>query len=326
MSDYLEAQLLLSRPYLTKNQVTRAQKNTISDRRIYNQKKLTVFKLLTDTCAQLRLPRKTLETALYYYQRYHLFNPFETELCYTLATSCLILSCKQVETLKKVNDICTTSLKLRNITKLNQEYLENFKKRIFQIELRILESCNFDYRINNAVHIDEYVIKFCKSLEFESDIAELAWIIAYDALKLETLLIVPQHSIALASLKIAFELLGLTNWPIKKIETFGIDLMAVNEAYFDIINFYINAFDLCDLKDNLPQKSSIMVSIDAFLELKKKAGPEVGLIEIPSSEIDADPFISSPRDFAIMERRYVLSQKVLANEAFELNRSRDSAA
>lgn len=111
------------------------------------------------------------------------------------------------------------------------------KKRVFQIELRILESCSFDYRVNNYVHIDEYVIKIGRELSFDYKLCNLAWVIAYDALKLETILVIPQHSIALAILKIAYELLDNKNWSSKRYSLFETDEKSVNEAYFDIVNF-----------------------------------------------------------------------------------------
>ncbi|CAI1514089.1 hypothetical protein SEUBUCD646_0J01920 [Saccharomyces eubayanus] len=314
MPSTFETQLFFSRPFLSKRQIQRAHKNTISDYRNYNQKKLAVFKFLSDLCVQLKFPRKTLETAVYFYQRYHLFNRFETELCYTVATSCLTLSCKEVETIKKANEICTLSLHLRNVVKINTEILENFKKRVFQIELRILESCSFDYRVNNYVHIDEYVIKIGRELSFDYKLCKLAWLIAYDALKLETVLVIPQHSIALAILRIAYELLDNKNWSSKRYSLFESDENSVNEAYFDILNFYINFFDLCDLQHHLPEGVP-PVSIDRFMVLKKNAGPEFGLQQVTDHELDADPYITISRENTVQERRYVLSMDLINGES-----------
>ncbi|CAI4558256.1 AIS_HP2_G0028000.mRNA.1.CDS.1 [Saccharomyces cerevisiae] len=314
MPSTFESQLFFSKPFLSKRQIQRAQKNTISDYRNYNQKKLAVFKFLSDLCVQLKFPRKTLETAVYFYQRYHLFNRFETEVCYTVATSCLTLGCKEVETIKKTNDICTLSLRLRNVVKINTDILENFKKRVFQIELRILESCSFDYRVNNYVHIDEYVIKIGRELSFDYKLCNLAWVIAYDALKLETILVIPQHSIALAILKIAYELLDNKNWSSKRYSLFETDEKSVNEAYFDIVNFYINSFDMCDLQRHLPA-DLLPIGVERFMELKKNAGPESGLPQIPDHLLNADPYITITRDNNVQERRYVLSLELINGES-----------
>lgn len=315
MSSKFETQLLLSRPYLTKKQLSKLQSSTIADRRAYNQKKIAILKFLSDICVQLKFPRRTLETAAYFYQRFYVFNRFETELCHTVATSCLLLSCKQVETIKKANEICSVSLRLRSAAKVTPEIIDNFKKRVLQIELRILEACAFDYRVNNLVHIDEYVVKLGKELNLEHLTCHLAWVIAYDALKLETLLMVPQHIIALAVLKTAHELLhGKNGWPKIRYNAFEADERSVSQAYFDILNFYINSFNVCDLPANLPEGVS-PVSIDTFIELKKNAGEEFGLEEDTDKAIESDAYLTTPRDFSIRERRYVLSPQLVTDEA-----------
>lgn len=319
MSSKFETQLLLSRPYLTRNQLLKLQSSTITDRRAYNQKKIVIFRFLSDICIQFKFPRRTLETAVYFYQRYYVFNRFETELCYTVATSCLLLSCKQVETIKKANEICGVSLRLRSAAKVTPDMIDSFKKRVLQIELRILEACAFDYRVNGSVHIDEYVVKFGRELNFDCETCHLAWIIAYDALKLETLLIVPQHTLALAVLKTAHELLHPTgSWPKMRYNAFETDENSVSQAYFDILNFFINSFSICDLRDNLPNGVP-PVSIDTFIELKKNAGHEHGLKDVSEDAIEADAYLTTQRDYNIRERRYVLSAQLVADEARQKN-------
>ncbi|CUS23655.1 LAQU0S11e01266g1_1 [Lachancea quebecensis] len=311
MSGAFQTQIMLSRPYLTREQIKRAQQNTISDRRVYNQKRISVFKYLCDMCVQFKFPRRTLETAMYFYQRFYLFNKFETELCYDVATSCLFLSCKQVETMKKVADLATVSLRLRSIVKVSPELLDNCKKRIFQMELRILETCCFDYRVNNSVHIDDLLVKIGKDLKLSHEVCYLAWLIAFDALKLEILLMVPQHTIAIAVLKIACELTEGVSWPSVRYSLFESNELSVGEAYFDIINFFINVFDLSDLKASVPNNLR-NVGIETFIELKKQAGHEKGLKE--PDNISSDPYVAKDRDYTIQERRYVLYGKRISDE------------
>ncbi|SCV05511.1 LANO_0H09098g1_1 [Lachancea nothofagi CBS 11611] len=311
MSGTFQTQVMLSRPYLTRSQIKRAQQNTIPDRRVYNQKRLSAFKLLCDMCVQLKFPRKTLETAMYFYQRYYLFNKFETELCYDVATSCLFLSCKQVETIKKIADIVVASLRLRNVLKVSPEMQDNCKKRIVQLELRILETCSFDYRVNNSIHIDGILVKIAKDLSLSREVTHLAWIIAFDALKLEILLMVPQHTIALAVLKISCELIEGASWPNIRYSLFESDEPSVSEAYFDILNFFINVFDLSDLRGNLTENLQ-NIGIETFIELKKHAGLEKGLKE--PDNISSDALLTNERDFTIRERRYVLSRKRINDE------------
>ncbi|CEP62078.1 Ctk2p LALA0_S04e07272g [Lachancea lanzarotensis] len=311
MSGTFQTQLMLSRPYLTRGQIKRAQQNTIPDRRLYNQKRLSVFKFLCDMCIQFKFPRKTLETAMYFYQRYYLFNRFESELCYDVATSCLFLSCKQVETMKKIADIASMSLRLRNVLKLTPEVIDNCKKRIVQLELRILETCCFDYRVNNSVHIDEILAKIAKGLSLSREVAHLAWIIAFDALKLEILLMVPQHTTALAALKMACELTKGASWPNIRYSLFESDEPSVSEAYFDLLNFFINAFDLTDFRVNLPEDLR-NTGIETFMDLKKQAGVEKGLKE--PDNVSSDLSLTSEWNPGIRERRYVLSRKRLNDE------------
>lgn len=315
MSTKFETQLSLSRPFLTRKELQLAHRNTIPDRRTYIQRKLTIFKFLSDVCIHFKFPRRTLETAIYFYQRYYVFNKFETEMCHTVATSCLLLSCKQVETFKKVNELCTISLRLRNVTNIKQETIENFKKRVFQIELRILEACGFDYRINSHVHIDEYIVKLGKQLNLDQYICHLAWVIAYDVLKLDIILMVPQHTIALATLKIASELVNLPNFPLEdKYVEFKTTLESINEAYFDILNYYINIFDTCHLKDNLPVNALPSVNLERFMELKRKAGQESGLKELTEQDYGKDKYLTTVREFSERERRYVLVSKFVTDE------------
>lgn len=313
MPSSFESQLFLSRPYLTKNQIMCAQRNTVTDRRTYNQKKLGILNFLSELCIKLELPRKTLETAMYFYQRYHLFNSFETELCYTVATSCLVLSCKQVETVKKVNEIAILSLQIRNMIKINPNILESFKKRLYQIELRILESCNFDYRINNNVYIDEYIIKIGKTYSFDFKVCRLAWCVAYDVLKLDVILMVPPPIIALATIKIAYELYNLKHWPLNSHEAIGADEVIVDDIMFHIIDFYINAFDLCDLKYNLPADLD-QISIETFIQMKSQLGPEINSEDVPDDYVKYDIFLNKPRQYSVQERRYVLSSQFLKEE------------
>lgn len=315
MPSKFETHLYLSRPYLTKKQLAKAQGKNILDRRAYNQKKIAILKFLSDICVQLKFPRKTLEAAIYFYQRFYLFNRFETELCYPVATSAILLSCKQVETIKKSNDICSVSLRLRNVTKVTPEILDNFKKRVFQLELRLLEACSFDYRINNYVHIDEYVVKIGKELTLAEDTCYLAWNIAYDALKTEVILTVPQHAISIAVLKVGHELLhDRGSWPSIRYKTFETDERSVNEAYFDLLNFYINSFDICDLRNNLPVGLP-SISIDTFIELKKIAGYEYGLKDASDKDLNADLYLITQQDpSTVRERRYVLSNDSIKDE------------
>lgn len=308
-----KSQITLSRPYLTREQLKRAQRVTITDRRTYNQKRISVFKFLCDICLQLKFPRRTLETSMYFYQRFYVFNKFESELCYDVATACLFISCKQVETMKKIIELCTVSLKLRNMPKITPEALDNYKKRIMQLELRILESCSFDYRINNSVHIGEFIVKIGKELSLDYKICHLAWIIAFDAIKLEILLVVPQHTIAIAILKVSCRLIGSIKWPNIRYSLFESDEASVDEAYFDILNFYINAFDVGDLKNHFP-KEILGLNAEKFIELKATAGVERGLKEDINS-IGKDPYLNQERDYGISERRYVLDRKRLAEES-----------
>ena len=204
----------------------------------------------------------------------------------------------------------------------NAEILNNFKKQLFHLELKILEACSFDYRINNYVHADEFIVKFGKKLGFSYQVCHLAWLIGYDVLKLEIMLIVPQHCISLAVLKIATELIGqdLEIW--KKRETFiklDVQQLQFQEAYFDILNFFINAFELCDLKDNLPVGVP-MISIDTFIQLKKRAGPEVGIREMNESSLKADEYFAVQREYTVRERRYTLIQSLVKDESNSLEK------
>lgn len=308
-----QSDLILSRPYLTKSQLQKSQKYNIPDRRTYNQKRILVFKYLCQLCVHLKLPRKVLEATMYFYHRYHAFNKFETEMCYDVGTSCLFLSCKQVETFKRLGEVCSTALKIRNVPRVTPDMVDAFKRRVMQMELRVLETCSFDYRVNNEVHIDEFIVKIGRELSLPYSCCRLAWLIAFDVLKLELLITVPPHTIALAVLKLACELLNETKWPNVRYNLFETDAASFHEAYFDILNFYINVFDACDLKDHETVKS-LNLKIETFIEIKKTAGPEQGL-KVDPIALDKDDYVSKERNFAVKERRYVLNQNSLQEES-----------
>lgn len=324
MSSGFEMELILSRPYLTRKQITRAQRNTIPDLRVYTQKKLQILGYLSDLCVYLMLPRRTLETTIYYYDRYHLFNAFETEMVYALATGCLLLSCKQTETIKKLNDICIASFRVRKVPNVTTEMVEAFRKRAFQLELRILEACSFDYRINNFLHIDEYIVKVGKKMECPRDVCYVAWLIAYDVLKTDIMLVVPQHSIAVAALKISEDLLKTKHvqWNSEVYNELSTDIHSVSEAYFEVVNFYINMFDSCELRGNImpSQIESVPdITLKSFIDLKQDAGPQRGLNEVSNELIDRDLFLAiDMHSQTVRERRHVLSRRLVTDEQSSL--------
>lgn len=92
---------------------------------------------------------------------------------------------------------------------------------------------------------------------------------------------------------------------------FESDELSVGEAYFDIINFFINVFDLSDLRAHVPNNLR-NVGIETFIELKKQAGLEKGLKE--PENVSSDPYVVKERDFTIQERRYVLYGKRISDE------------
>ena len=51
------------------------------------------------------------------------------------------------------------------------------------------------------------------------------------------------------------------------------------------------------------------------MELKKNAGPESGLPQIPDHLLNADPYITITRDNNVQERRYVLSLELINGES-----------
>ena len=327
MSAGFDMELILSRPYLTRKQITRAQRNTIPDLRVYTQKKLQVLKYLSDLCVYMLLPRRTLETTIYYYDRYHLFNVFETEMVYPLATACLLLSCKQTETIKKLNEICITSFRVRKVPNVTTEMVEALRKRALQLELRILEACSFDYRINNFLHIDECIVKAGKKISCSKEVCYTAWLIAYDVLKTDIMLIIPQHSIAVAVLKVAEDLLKTNNtaWNQDIYTELSTDIKSVSEAYFEVVNFYINMFDSCELRSNFvapPSGPAPEITLKSFIDLKQEAGPEHGLDEVSNEMVDRDRLLAVDMHSQIVrERRHVLSRSLVIEEQKSLHQT-----
>ncbi|CCH60841.1 hypothetical protein TBLA_0D03410 [Henningerozyma blattae CBS 6284] len=323
-----ESQIIKSRPFFNKQQIRRLQKHTINNKLNYEVNKTQILNKVNKICYELKFPRCTLETSIYFYQRYYLFNKFESEYCFIVGVSCILLSSKQMETVKKINEICSVALKLRNTeaenmsnqnAKINPEVLENFKKRVIQIEQRILESCCFDYRIyylNHGINLSESLILIGKDLKVDKEVCKLGWIICYDVLNTELILILPGFLISFVILKISSEIFQLhykeSNYesPFFDTDKYSIRKDFSDEAYFTILNMYINKFDSFEIKNY----NKISLSIETFMKLKEVAGEESGISMLSEDQLDLDSYINEIRDFNIKERRYVLDSTIIENE------------
>ncbi len=82
----------LSRPYLTRQQIKHAQSRTISNISIYGQRRNQIFHFLLKICVSLKFPMRCLESAMIYYQRYYLYNEFDTSSYYDIAITALFIT------------------------------------------------------------------------------------------------------------------------------------------------------------------------------------------------------------------------------------------
>ena len=201
----------------------------------------------------MKFPLKVLNTAMNYYQRYYLFNVFSEDDdpasggdggaavgagslsstssgssttgnangCndpITVALTSLFLATKNEDCIKKLRDIQTAALKIRDEVEASEKkrdtattnaLLDTQRRAIMNVEFKLLQTIKFDFINGNSLAIeslDKLVIQFAKKLGINYKISMFAWLVSFDLISTPLLLMLPQHCIALAIIIITLNL------------------------------------------------------------------------------------------------------------------------
>ncbi|ODV60357.1 Ctk2p [Ascoidea rubescens DSM 1968] len=257
--------LKLSRPFLTTKQIKYCQSKTITDYRNYRQRTSQILNILSGICNNLKLPTRTLESAMQYFQKFYLFNKFELNEYYLVGYASLLLACKNEDTIKKAKDIILAGNPLCHRS-TSLDFVEQERKLVLNYEKKILETVSFDFR---RCHVQEFLIKFAKKLEIDYEITYLAWIIVYDSFLTEISLKVPPTGISIACLIIAIFIEKNENL-LEQFDDeifFTCDKKFVFEALNDILDFYINNYNYSQLIAKYPENDMLVkfkISLDDY--------------------------------------------------------------
>ncbi|CCH40861.1 Cyclin-T1-4 [Wickerhamomyces ciferrii] len=268
----LTSTIQLARPFLTKSQIKHAQKKTIEN-------------------------FTTLETAMIYYQRYFLFNKFDTNIYYDIAITSIFIASKNEDTIKKLRDILIIANQIKN-TFLTQDQLELYRRKILSLESKLLETISFDFRL---FHVEELLIKISKTLKISKDLGYLAWLLAYDSYQTELALKIPPQSISIACITLALKLKDENCDQIRP-EDFHTSQNSINEALLDLLELYINSYNYTNLASIYPDYQN------KFVEIRIPMEDINGLKEQDVSVLTKDDYYND-RDFSIGERRYMLGNQ-----------------
>lgn len=228
----------ISRPFFTHKEISYLHNQTIPEslKPHYTNIKNNVFQFLFQIIKQLKFPLRVLATAMNYYQRYYLFNKFETnnnsggggngnggatfdfsDDPHTIAITCLFLASKVEDCIKRLKDIQTIANKLRDqnidenkiIESSGLSYIDHQRKHILSIEYKLLQIIKFDFNngpITIRTSVDNLIIQFCKNMKINYKLSMLAWLINFDIMSTPLSLVVPPHCIALAIIIISLNL------------------------------------------------------------------------------------------------------------------------
>ncbi|PVH16037.1 uncharacterized protein CXQ87_003900 [Candidozyma duobushaemuli] len=227
--------LQVSRPFFTLAELSYLHSNTIPENKklAYNQRKHQIFQLLFQVVKIMKFPLRVLATAMNYYSRFYLFNPFEepsdqnpeneslTELekdPYLVAYTALFLATKHEDCIKKLRDMQSVANKLREVdqdvkvvnksTGTSLPLIEMQRKIIMSLEFKLLQVLKFDF-LNGAANVpsvDYLVTSFSKELGLDYSLTLFGWLVAFDIMSTPLCLVIPPHCIALAIVIVSLNL------------------------------------------------------------------------------------------------------------------------
>lgn len=290
----------LARPFLTKGQIRFAHTKTIDNIPLFNQRRNQIFQYLLKICYSFKFPIRILETAMYYYQRYFIYNKFDVSIYSDVGITSLFIASKKEDTIKKLRDILSLFNQLRGVN-LSLEQFENHRKRILSLEFRLLETISFDFR---SFHSEEFLIKYNKKMAKSKDDSYMSWLILFDSYQTDLSLKYPPHIIAMSCIIISNKLtdasLKLTTDHVK----YKCDERLINECLQDLLSLYVDGFNFTGLSKTHNEYHIKFVHIKGEFNDSRP----LFLTDVDEESLGRDEFFNE-RDFSNGERRYMLENQ-----------------
>ncbi|CAK9438499.1 uncharacterized protein LODBEIA_P27230 [Lodderomyces beijingensis] len=310
----------ISRPFFTSREISYLHGQTIPTllKLQYGSTKSQIYTFLSQAVKSLKFPLRVLATAMNYYQRYYLFNKFDVSGVtasttsspnqfegdpWIIAITCLFLSSKVEDCVKKLKDIQQVCNKIRDIddsqlVSSGGPYLDYQRKYILQLEFKLLQICKFDFNNGNnpgfSTSVDDIMIQFCKQLDVSYKVSFLSWLMVYDIIQTPLSLNVPPHCVALAIIIISLNL-NPSDMILKQHATdladeasenekmssilssidsadFNCPTLLVNEAIVYILDYYTHQYEYSVLTRYLPEIDTETGKSQTFkfMELKSR--------------------------------------------------------
>lgn len=283
--------IIMSKPYLSENAIQQIQAHSVYP--TYSQymtQSNNAFRVMELTCRALQLPVRTFGASMVLFSRYCLLNNSLGGTFEEVLIGCLLCACKIEDTVKRVRDVHGA---IYSFSKIAAVPFDTSKPKIMQLELQILETVTFDFRIR---HPQGYIIKIAKALGASKEVAKLAWTISTDTYRTHMHMKRPPHTIALSCLILAGKLLEETKiFPIKS-EQFNSDRLSVNHALLDLLDLYMVYLDVTKLGEQEYGKSVFsQLRIAVSKEVEKSNVQEHTLDHEQEREISKDLIRDSER-------------------------------
>ncbi|ODQ80912.1 hypothetical protein BABINDRAFT_20269, partial [Babjeviella inositovora NRRL Y-12698] len=206
----------VSRPFLTPDEISTLRRKTCPSLSTYVARRRQAATVLAYVIRQLKFPLKLLHTALTYYQHFYLHHVFNLDHHTDVAVTCLFLASKTCDTIKKLRDILAAA-QLVNPDDgvpypgfiVNNESLDDQRRRVMHWEKKLLEVMSFDFRNNINCLVDSFLVKYLKAAipDTTTVVGEnmkfLSYVLTFDVANTDMSLLYPSHVIALACIQLA---------------------------------------------------------------------------------------------------------------------------
>ncbi|ESW95763.1 hypothetical protein HPODL_02414 [Ogataea parapolymorpha DL-1] len=251
----------LSKPYLSKDEISHLFKNSLMDdslARAYKVKKREVFQFLCKLIKVLQFPTKILQGCFYYYQRFYMFNSFAKygSAHYDVGITALFISLKQNDYIKKLSLVISEAYKLRGIVATPQEQDEH-RKRLLSMEKKFMEFGAFDFRY---FLIEELLIKYAKYFRIPREVCFLSWSMLNDLYATELPLQWPSNFNAIVVLRTSLLVWNELNLERKVERLLNEREVAVharkdevNNAVNEFLEYYLDSYETSFMRDALEQ-------------------------------------------------------------------------
>ncbi|CDK30034.1 unnamed protein product [Kuraishia capsulata CBS 1993] len=297
-----------SKLYLTKDEVALCKRATIHDELLYTVKKKEIFQFIKELIKKLKSPLKILQSFGYYFQRFFLFNDFKKNInsCHEIAICALYIAMKNNDYIKRLKDVIAMGNQIRNLP-CTSEALDEQKKKIFSFEKKFLEVIAFDFR---AFSVEDFLIKYSKTLGVHPDVTYLAWIISNDSYFTELVLTSAPYNISQGCLLLGFDLYEelnpgkldqeISTWKegLLKSRKISPNPFFVLSAKNDLLTYFIEQWDGSFLSSMVEAENLN----DHILNIKLKLAhePEMkGRKRAIALEESSDDLFYKPRDYEV---------------------------